>query len=624
MSMFSPNHHIPLRSAFDFAEECAPLGSMDCEYDFFYFNPHSVLRRKFFLGYYRTPVADSIIPETGIKRNESCPVPLFTVIKSKVRLDLTEEEIEKLSRTEKKQFYRLKKKAKRLLQQRIDRCWKRVIKASNELARLQQEEHLSPADIEQLEQELINAINEGNFNVNLIPKFLVWKIEQIAEEMKSTEDLRAKYFTNPKSDFTRERDIDLKDLLTLLITMAGDCINKEIYEYFKYTPSHPSAPALIYARSKLKAEGVEYFFKRMTEVCQTIASQIKDPEVAKKHFADLLAVDGSDINVFLDPNADTHVKGKKGTKGYNQYHLNTIYSIYNNMFMNAVLQPKQFVHETRAAASMIREMKFASKTLLTADRGYGSLNLLETVRRVENLECLFRVKEDWITEIKALPLAELDTIITIHVITTARKCDKERCKAGKAKYMSGESKFGKYKKSQTWDYESEVDVVFRVVRFQLSSGNWETLVTTLIDDVYSLEDFKELYHERWQIELGYRYLKWSTHLAQMHSKLDNSNRQEIYARLCMHNIVSCILKHAAERDLMPEIVVKGEVKERKHTLILNRHFATHVICDFLKNSHVISFDIIEEICRHKSPVRKGRSFKRDMRAIGFYSFLYRA
>ncbi len=36
--------------------------------------------------------------------------------------------------------------------------------------------------------------------------------------------------------------------------------------------------------------------------------------------------------------------------------------------------------------------------------------------------------------------------------------------------LSGKSPFGKYKTSQNWDYESEVDVTFRVVRFKLDSG----------------------------------------------------------------------------------------------------------------------------------------------------------
>ena len=45
--------------------------------------------------------------------------------------------------------------------------------------------------------------------------------------------------------------------------------------------------------------------------------------------------------------------------------------------------------------------------------------------------------------------------------------------------MSGTSKFGKYKKSQTWDFESPFDMTIRIVRVKLPNGNYETLATSL-------------------------------------------------------------------------------------------------------------------------------------------------
>ena len=92
---------------------------------------------------------------------------------------------------------------------------------------------------------------------------------------------------------------------------------------------------------------------------------------------------------------------------------------------------------------MIQRLNLHGISLFMGDRGYGSLNLIETIRRKENLECLIRVKEGWIYETRNLPLEELDQVMTIHFVTTQRNEDKVRFNNGTTKYSSGKSMFGK-------------------------------------------------------------------------------------------------------------------------------------------------------------------------------------
>ena len=176
-------------------------------------------------------------------------------------------------------------------------------------------------------------------------------------------------------------------------------------------------------------------------------------------------------------------------------------------------------------------------------------------------------------------------------------------------------------------------MTFRVVRLKLDSGAWETLVTTLDEAEYPLEKIKELYFLRWGgVENAFRVLKWDNHLAQMHGKKDVYAQQEIWARLAMFNIVSSVVSCAYEMEkLMKELglgfqgttAAEKKKEKQKHERIINRRFATHVVCDFLKNSDYLHFDVIQLLLRFKTPVRSGRSFKRDMRAIGFAQFSYR-
>ena len=108
---------------------------------------------------------------------------------------------------------------------------------------------------------------------------------------------------------------------------------------------------------------------------------------------------------------------------------------------------------------MIHSMEYEEPALFLGDRGYACLNLLETIIRKANLDCLIRCKEGWIKEVAALPMEELDQWMTIHVITTQTNYDKERVKKGEAKYLSGISRFGKDKVSQCWDYDNPVSFI---------------------------------------------------------------------------------------------------------------------------------------------------------------------
>ncbi len=53
------------------------------------------------------------------------------------------------------------------------------------------------------------------------------------------------------------------------------------------------------------------------------------------------------------------------------------------------------------------------------------------------------------------------------------------------------------------------DLHFRVVRFLISDGNYETVYTNLDADAFPIEKIKKLYHLRWGIETSLRELKYA-------------------------------------------------------------------------------------------------------------------
>ena len=67
------------------------------------------------------------------------------------------------------------------------------------------------------------------------------------------------YALDPGKDFSRNRKLGFKDLMMLLFTMEGDCINEEIYHYFGRTTNAPSKAAFYKQRNKIKPDAMRSF-----------------------------------------------------------------------------------------------------------------------------------------------------------------------------------------------------------------------------------------------------------------------------------------------------------------------------------------------------------------------------
>lgn len=338
---------------------------------------------------------------------------------------------------------------------------------------------------------------------------------------------------NPQTDFTRDRKLSFDKLMHLLLGMRGNSINKELYDYFKNDELMTSS-AFVQQRDKLLPEAMEYLLHEFN-------SQCNDTKTYEGYH--LYAVDGTDVNIAKNSDSDSYIENGQN-EGYNQLHVNALYDLLNKTYVDAIIQPRPKMYEVKAAIDMIKRNSLSDKTILIADRGYGSMNLMEYIHRTKNLEYLIRVKNDYIKEIKALPMKELDTTITIELRTTQTNEDKLLYEQGKAKWIIGPSKFGKEKKGVTWDFESPFTMTIRVVRFKITEDTYETIVTSLNRFAFPVSKIKELYHLRWGIETSFRELKYAIGLVNFHAKKEDFIKQEIFARLIMYNFCERITLYA--------------------------------------------------------------------------------
>ncbi|MCE5169866.1 transposase [Paenibacillus profundus] len=86
-------------------------------------------------------------------------------------------------------------------------------------------------------------------------------------------------------------------------------------------------------------------------------------------------------------------------------------------------------------------------------------------------------------------------------------------------------------------------ISFRVVRFVLPNGAYETVVTNLSAADFPPDEIKSIYSMRWGIETSFRALKYTVGLMNFHAKKQESITQEIFARMIMYNFAEMITSH---------------------------------------------------------------------------------
>ena len=69
------------------------------------------------------------------------------------------------------------------------------------------------------------------------------------------------FVRNPATDFTRDRKLNFKNTVSLILSMGGQSLNSELIDYFQYVePEIPTASALIQQSDKLLPDALSYIF----------------------------------------------------------------------------------------------------------------------------------------------------------------------------------------------------------------------------------------------------------------------------------------------------------------------------------------------------------------------------
>lgn len=429
------------------------------------------------------------------------------------------------------------------------------------------------------------------------PKFVKDKLSEFISKMATEPKLFVK---NPNADFTRKRKLSFETVMHLMLSMGGNCLTNELMEYFEYNADMASTSAFIQQRDKIKPFAFEFLLNEFTNSFQNL----KTYEGYR-----LFAVDGSDLNIYHDPNAaDTYFQSTPNMKGFNQLHLNAMYDLCNKLYVDVCIQPARKQNEFRALTDMTDRSNISGNVIVIADRGYESYNVFAHIEQ-KGWKYAIRVKDIMSNGIlSAIKLPDKDEFdVDIHKILTRKQTKETKSNPEIYKFLP---------KNSTFDYldlhiNKFYPIAFRVVRFKIAEDAYETIITNLDSDKFPPEKIKKLYHWRWGIETSFRELKYAIGLISFHSKKVEHITQEIFARLTMYNFCELITMH---------VVIQQ--KDTKHCYQVNFTRAIQVCKHYFK-SNISPPDVEALIRKNILPIRNGRKDPRKVKAKAVVSFLYR-
>ena len=177
-----------------------------------------------------------------------------------------------------------------------------------------------------------------------------------------------------------------------------------------------------------------------------------------------------------------------------------------------------------------------------------------------------------------------------------RKTQNKRTKANPELYKRVATRNSPYFINKEHPY---VKMTLRFVMIVLPNGQKECLITNLPANKFPPETLKKLYCIRWKIETSFRLIKYSANLLEFHSKKIEFLQQEIWAKMIFYNFTTTITQHLRyKRD-------RGKYQYKP-----NMTNALQMCKDYLRNAKTPN-DVEGHILMEMTPIRDGRSFKRD-------------
>jgi hypothetical protein len=309
----------------------------------------------------------------------------------------------------------------------------------------------------------------------------------------------------------------------------------------------------------------------------TVATLYQINEIQRWDGYRLFAVDGSKLALANDKPLCAYFGGSGADKGSPSAQGSILYDILNDVVVDALIEPTK-TGEQAQAWTHIRHLEGlesfeGGKELVIFDRGYASKGLIQGLMD-RKIDYVMRVRTKFSKTIDALGLGD-------HEVELEQGTER---------------------------------IPVRVIKLLLNSEETETLVTSLTDRRYGVEDFKRLYFKRWPVETKYDVVKKKLEIENFSGKLVDNIRQDFYATMVLANLAADYFQEA-----QAQVEAEQERKENKYHYQVNVNHEIGVLKDRLVKTLLENDDrkrgamfdeIINLLKKRLIPIRPNRSVPR--------------
>lgn len=374
------------------------------------------------------------------------------------------------------------------------------------------------------------------------------------------------------SYFTRKRKMPFTKLLFFMLGLIKESIQNGLERFFDKMKEDTSMTQQSFSEARQKIKWNAFW-----ELFHMTANLAYEGYFEQWHGYRILAIDGSKIQL----PSDEALRSFYGTVGAGNTSVTAqgsiLYDVYNKVVVDALIEPIATDERTLALSHIrtLSQLKSFNRELILFDRGYASFELIRALEQ-QGIRYVFRVRRKFNVDIDNLDTQDDSVTLT----------------------QKG--------------YES---IPVRILKFELSSGETETLLTNIWDKRMGTQAFKELYFKRWPVETKYDELKNKLEIENFSGRTVDNIKQDFYVSMYMANIAAAACWEAQE-----QVEKERHNKDNKYEYHVNVNHEIGVLkdrfimamlqTDLAKRSYDVK-KIISLLASRVTPFRPYRSVPRN-------------
>jgi hypothetical protein len=395
---------------------------------------------------------------------------------------------------------------------------------------------------------------------------------------------------NSEKDFIRIRLLPFQTLFLYLINFIKGSYQDELDHYFKalfrldVPVAYVTKMALTFARRKLNYSAFIEFNRHLLEFFYDHFENTK-----KWNGFTLLAIDGSTLKLHKYRDIKDHfgtMKPKKGPACV-MARVSQMFDVLNKVTIEAIISPYHVGEREMLKNHMLNLLP---GDLLLLDRGYPAYWLFNLILSQGGHFCA-RISKNWEIVQDFIESGGQEANVDLPVSAQSKKeCD-----------------------------EMGLDLIplsLRLIKVELDTGEIEVLITSLTDEQkFPQAIFKDLYHQRWPVEVDYLFMKQRIEIGNFSGKSSLSVHQDFHAKVFAKNLLWIlafptrkIVKNACGKGSRKKIHehqvnMTQAISKSKDTIFLLFERPAEMIEQMIKGIHAVFIAATE-------PIRPGRKFNR--------------